>query len=350
MILRLAFAALLCACGAGNPVTIAVILGPVESDGARLAYEEAVAAGLSHPVDTLFIIAVDTRAAPAIRVAERITGDPRVIAVVGPTNSAASLAAAPVYNENKVVQLSPTATAVLYSAAGPYSYRLSPPDDRQGRFIAEHVMKTAAGKRVALMYVNDDYGRGLRREVMRAVRPNSIDWVMDAPHIEGLHSAADKRVASLVQVRPEMIVWLGRGAELEQLLPDIRARLGGIEILGSDGVSSIANRNTGGVWDGIRFVDMLDLDGTPGIRAFRQRYHDRFGRNPSTTDVLAYDAMKVLIAAVESGARTGSDVRQFMDELGRARPALEGAHGLIRFDENGDVDRSYVLTLIDDEQ
>ena len=117
--LRSALLGLLGACSTANPVTIAITVGPIEGDAARMAYDEAVIAGLAHAIDTLFMPATDTRAAPAIRSADLITAVPGIVAVVGPNNSAASLASAPVYNEHKVVQISPVATAVLYSAAGP---------------------------------------------------------------------------------------------------------------------------------------------------------------------------------------------------------------------------------------
>lgn len=344
--LRIAFLALLCACGTADPVTIAITLSPFECDAARMAYEEAVMAGLSHPIDTLVMPATDTRAAPAIRAADRITSVRGIVAVVGPNNSAASLAAAPVYNEHKVVQLSPVATAVLYSAAGPYSYRLAPPDDRQGRFIARHLLNTTNGRRVALMYVNDDYGRGLRREVMRAVPANSINWVIDAPHVEGVTGAADSRVASLAEARPTVLLWLGRGGELEPLLPAIRARLGEIAIIGSDGTATYAIRNTGGQWSGVQYVDLVDLNATPEIRAFRERYRKRFSRAASAADALSYDAMKIIIAAIQNGARTGTDIQEYLNELGNSRPAFQGATGSLHFDTLGDVDRSYVLSAV----
>lgn len=334
------------ACGADEPVTIAVSLGTLENDGARLAYQEAVAAGLSHPIDTIFDVATDTRAAPAIEAAQQITSSPRVVAIVGPNNSAAALAAAPVYNDRRIVQLSPNATAVLYSSAGPYSYRMVSPDDRQGEFLANHLMATAAGRRVALMYVNDDYGRGLRREVLRAVRPGSIEWVMDAPHIEGLLSEGDKKVAALVESRPDVLLWLGRGVELETLLRRIQAQLGDLTIIGSDAVSSRAAVNHGNRWQNVQHVALLDLNGSPEIRAFRQGYRSRFGREPTAVDALAYDAMKLVIAAVENGARTGTDVQKYLDEVGRTRPAFKGATGPVVFNEAGDVDRGYGITVI----
>jgi hypothetical protein len=51
----------------------------------------------------------------------------------------------------------------------------------------------------------------------------------------------------------------------------------------------------------------------------------------------------MLLQATRDGARTGAEIRAWLESLGRERPAYEGITGPIRFDENGDVDRSYVL-------
>lgn len=90
-------------CGHGARVTIGITVGPDECDAARLAYGDAVRAGLRMPIDTIFINAPDTRAEPAIRAAQQFVSIPRLIAVVGHNNSAASLAAAPIYNEHTVL-------------------------------------------------------------------------------------------------------------------------------------------------------------------------------------------------------------------------------------------------------
>jgi branched-chain amino acid transport system substrate-binding protein len=321
---------------------IGIALGPGECDAVRLAIADAVQAGRWQGIDTAFIVATNTRAAPAIQAAEQFIGRSGLIAVVGHGNSAASLAAAPVYNDNEVIQLSPNSTAVLYSNAGPFSFRMVSPDDRQGKFLGERVLAEARGKRVALMYVNDDYGRGLRAEVHRAIPPGAVEWVMDTPHIEG---GADltSRVAVLAYARPDVIVWLGRGLELEKMLPQIRERLGTVPIFGGDGVATTALRATDASWDGVHVVDLLDLDANDAMRALRQRYASRFGRMPTAAEILAYDAMSLIIAGVHSGARTGPQLQTFMNGLGREHPVFEGVAGPVVFDANGDVARDYVL-------
>jgi branched-chain amino acid transport system substrate-binding protein len=342
----LGFVLSLSGCGESQRVTIGITLGPKESDGARFAYEEAVSAGLRVRIDTMFIMESNAWAAPAIQAAERLVALPGIVAVVGNGNSAASLATSPLYNEHRVVQLSPHSTALLYSSAGPYSYRMVSPDDRQGRFLGERLTAEAGGRRVALLYVNDDYGRGLRRDVLRAIHPGAIHWAVDAPHIEGSDSAAMERmITSLVETRAEILLWIGRDTELDRALPGIRKALGGIPILGSDGVGHA--RQLDRRWVGVRFVELVDLDAGPTIRAFRSRFRSRWGREPSAPEVLTYDAMKILIAAVADGARSGTDVRRYLDGLGHRLPAFPGIAGPVAFDSLGDVERAYVLTTIE---
>jgi branched-chain amino acid transport system substrate-binding protein len=343
-----AFVLALIGCAESPRVTIGITLGKKESDGAKLAYEDAVSAGLKVGIDTVFARADNTKAAPAIQAAERMLKVPGIVAVVGNGNSAASLATSPLYNSHKVVQLSPHATAVLYSSAGPFSYRMVSPDDRQGHFLGQRLMAEARGRRVALLYVNDDYGRNLRREVLRAVEPGAIPWAVDEPYIEGADTATlARRVTSLVENRAELILWIGRDPELDRALPGIRKALGAIPILGSDGVAHAPQwDNRDNRWTSIRYVELVDLDAGPAIRAFRARFRTRWGRDPSGAEVLAYDAMAILIAAVVDGARSGTEVQRYLDGLGRRATAFPGIAGPVAFDSLGDVDRSYVLSTI----
>jgi branched-chain amino acid transport system substrate-binding protein len=249
---------------------------------------------------------------------------------------------------HKVVQLAPNSTAMPYSSAGPYSYRMVSADDRQGRFLADRLLQEVRGKRVALLYVNDDYGRSLRGEVMRAVAPGMVAWVMDAPHVEVDDSAAVGRtVQALAESRPELVLWLGRGTELNKTLPGIRKALGAVAIIGSDGVANAPTfAGTDARWAGVRWVDLVDMDADAGMRAFSARFKARYGLDAGPAAVLAYDAMKVLIAAIEDGARDGTGVQKYLDQLGRKRPAFQGVAGPVIFDRAGDVARGYVLRQI----
>jgi branched-chain amino acid transport system substrate-binding protein len=268
-------------------VTVGVTVGASEAVAARLAYEDAVRGGLK-AVDTVIVESAATEAGNAIRAAHRLTAIKGIAAVVGHGNSAASLAASQLYNARRVLQLAPHSTAALYSQAGAYSYRLVPPDTRQGQFLADALVAMARGKRVALHYVNDDYGRGLRRDLLAALPEGAVSLIRDVPHVERADSAARARIiAGIEKNRPEAILFLGRAEELQRLLPGIRRVAGAIPILGSDAVNGArmyANRD--GRWNGVRYVELVDLKASAALESFGHRYRARTGHDPDGGDIL----------------------------------------------------------------
>ena len=340
---------LVSACGEGSLPRIALATNLDYADAAALALEEAAAEWGALPADTVLAVENVTRASIAIRTASELAQRGRVVAVVGHSNSPSSLAAAPIYNENRIVQLSPQSSAAAYSDAGPFSYRLVPPDDRQGRFIAESLRAMDGLARIVVLYVNDDYGRGLRASLLEALADGGPAVVGEAPHIETRIAVEDLDLARriLTQERPDAVVWLGRSTTLGQYLPVLLSALPGAVIVGGDALTPIERSAEGDpLYRGVWFVDFVDVDRGEGMLDFRRRFEARFQRTPSSTDALTYDAMRLLLDAVRQGATTGPAIRDHLDALGRSRPPYLGVTGPIQFDEHGDVSRSYVLRRV----
>lgn len=321
-------------------------------DAARLAFESG-ADGL--PIDTVFLSEGSNRAAPALGAAEELVTIPGIAAVVGHSNSSASLAASQIYNEHQVVQIAPTASATVYSEAGPFSFRLVPPDDRQGEFLAGVLRDSLPDDAVlALLYVNDDYGRGLRSSLLRALPDGSPPFSigLDLPHTDELMDDAGMQrhiATSLAASGPDAILWLGRASGLHVLLPTIREQLGAIPVYGGDALASAAHmRSEDRRWEGVRYVAFVDVEATDEGRRFASRFQERFGLPSAGPEALTYDAAGLLLAAVREGARTGPEIREYLLSLGRDRPAYAGVTGPIRFDERGDVERSYSIAVIGD--
>lgn len=333
--------------GAADPVALGVSQSGAYMDAARLAFADAAAEGQMAGVDTLLIPEATNEAAPAIGIAQRFVDEPRLVGVVGHSNSSASLAAAGIYNQRRVVQLAPTSSAVVYSQAGPYSFRLVPPDNRQAEFLVEQVATAfPAGARIALFYVNDDYGRGLRNAVRNGLDGQPSDIMVELPHMERAIEDQDIRQAgeAVLGADPDVILWLGRGSILDRYLPTLRTATPQAVILGTDGVAS--GRQLGlddGRWDDVRHVDFLNLDATPALRDFSARYQALFHREATAPDALTYDAVRLLLAGIADGARTGPALQAYLASLGKTRPAYQGITGPMVFDDAGDIARTYVL-------
>lgn len=329
---------------------IGTALATTFNNAITLATEDAGKGHDEQPFEAVLLPETSSVAATAIDLATTLLSHKGLVAIIGHTNSSASLATAQLYNDAKVVQLAPTTTAALYSESGPYSFRMVPSDRRQGRLLALAAMEEPKDKaRVALLYANDDYGRSLRAITRAILDSLKVNIAIDLPHLDGSGRgrAVLLDVEAVVNARPNVILWLGRSFSLREVLPTIRETMGDIPVIGSDAMTSwILEKDNWEILKGVQYVDFVDVNETPELRAFSKRYFSRFGRYPSAGEVLSYDALTVLAAAVNDGARTGEEVRRFLTELGHTRPAFQGLSGPISFNSDREIERDLILLRI----
>jgi branched-chain amino acid transport system substrate-binding protein len=329
-------------------VLIGVATSPPFVEAARMAIADELALAPLPGLDTEMIPEASSLASPAIQAAQRLVQREALVAVIGHANSSASLAAAPIYGAHEVVQVAPTASAPVFSGLGPYSFRLVPSDDRQGAFLAEQLRAALPnGGSVALVYVNDDYGRGLRAALLEHIPRELFPVVLDLPHVETRIEDADvaHAVTAIRAVRPAVVLWLARGSTLARFIAPLREVLPDALILGGDAASELHEGSRDG-WGEVSFVEYVDLEATEALRDFERRYRARFGRDPVGPDALTYDAIRLVLAGIRSGARTGPALREYLVSLGRESPPYPGLTGPIAFDDDGDVDRPYLLATV----
>lgn len=349
----LATPVLLSGCSPTPQVMVGTGLSVTFVEAARMAVEEEVAGGGLPPLDTLLLSESTNRAEPALAIAAQMVALPGMVAVIGHSNSSSSLSASPIYNQSRIVQIAPTATSVRFSEAGPFSFRLAPADPLQGDLLVRAIDSLfPVGTRIAILFINDDYGQGLRSAVLERLDRERYPVVFDQPHADvessdtvSLHERAIRTtVAGAQAANPGLVLWLGRSATFRAYLPELRRVMGAVPVLGGDALSSYNEEDVAsGLWTGVRYADYLDIRGTAELRAFSQRFAARQGMPARTAEVLSYDAMRLILAAVREGARTGDEVREWLTSLGRDRPPWQGLSGPIAFTERGDVQRPYVL-------
>lgn len=344
--------ALLTACGSPQPLRVGIVLDGDGVLGAQFAADDINTAGgiKGRPLELRVLSnLVGSVARESLTAAETLATDPSVLVVVGHTNSAASLAAAQIYNSRGLVQIAPTSTAPLYSDAGPYSFRLVASDAHQGRFLADAIAKEASGRRIAVLYVNDDYGRALEQVLAAELAKRGIAPVHVSPYAEGARfTSADDITGALSRARPDLLVWLGREPELRLLLPKVRAAKLGLRVFASDGFTTPRRTLPGGEsLVGVRYVRLQDPSvNSPEIARLRARFPRSLPYDLSDQYLLSYQAVQLAAEAISVGGATREQVRQYLSELGTARPAFRGILGDIVFDKYGDAPPRYHLVEV----
>ncbi len=337
-------------CGEEPIPTVGVVLSGSFVGATTLGVEDRRQDERSPFFEAIMIREASARSSPALRAAAELVATPGMIGVVAHSNSSASLAAARVYNEHRVVQIAPTTAAPIYSGIGPYSFRLVPSDSVQGAFLAQVVADSfPEGARLAILYVNDDYGRGLRGALLNGLDPDRHGAVLDLPHAENEVGSLDAthHADALIAADPDLVIWLGRVAPLALILQELDSRQHRTQILAGDAIAQAYLQTDIPLWwEGIWFSDFFDPEGSPALQDFQTRFDERFGARSGTAEALAYDGIQLILAAVAEGARSGDQVKEYLDQLGRERLPYPGITGPIQFDADGDVDRSFVLRRI----
>lgn len=337
-----------------RPVRIGIALAEAGQTAGRIAIADANADPRTARSGLRFEAVVYTQAGTidpftAVALADSLVDDPRVLGVVGHSNSAASMAAAQIYNRHRLPQLAPTTTAPLYGDAGPYSFRMVPDDTHQGTYLGSVIAAHPAWRRVAVVYVNDDYGRALWTALEAALRAPSVEVVSQAPILEGWDSLSMRLAAETVAgSRPDVVVWLARAPELSDFRGTFDRLSPSVPFLAGDGVDSATLFERGNEpYRGVTFVRFVDpLHGDTALQDFRARYRAAARREATADAVLAYDAARLLAEAVLSGARTRDDVHRYLLSLdGRAR-TYRGIAGTVSFDARRAARRDYLLATI----
>jgi len=158
------------ACAGKSPIKIGLLgtfgdpLGKPERFGAQMAVNEINAAnGINgRPLE---LVEAEDKGDPDSAVKAALTlAKSDVVAVIGGSFSGPTLAAAPVFNDpaNPVVQITPSGSSPDISAAGDWTFRVCPSDLSHAAALARFVRQTLRLDRGAVMYMNNNYGRGFR--------------------------------------------------------------------------------------------------------------------------------------------------------------------------------------------
>jgi branched-chain amino acid transport system substrate-binding protein len=263
-----------------------------------------------------------------------------VSAVIGHLFSNTTLAAAPVYNGGTapVAAISPSSSSPDVTTAGDYTFRICPSDLAHGAALARWVHDTLHLERGALLYLNDQYGRGVRQMFVReftrrggvllAIDPYLGDTPNVGPYLDRL-----SRIGGV-----EFLVIAGNRGEGEEILRQARQRGLRMPVLGGDGLEGI--EDAGAIADGVYLSSAyLPTIASPANRAFLQAYRKKFPTAglPNQPAAATYDAVYLLRDVIRRAGPERESVRRELAQVGTGAPAFQGVTGTLAFDGRGDV-------------
>jgi branched-chain amino acid transport system substrate-binding protein len=312
-------------------------IGKDNENGAQLAVDEINAKGLvlGGKKVRLELISEDDQAEPktATIVADKLV-DEGVVAVIGHLNSGTTIPASKRYHDAGIPQISPSATAVAYTAQGfKNAYRVMANDAQQGKALGQFAVHDLGAKRIAIIDDRTAYGQGLADEFDKAAVAAGGEVVAR----EYTNDKATDFTAILTSIKgksPDLIFFGGmdpQGGPMAQQMKrlGLKARL-----LGGDGLQNanflkLAGADAAGV---VASSPGLPLDAMPGGPAFRQKFEAKYGPIQLYAPY-AYDAVYVLVEAMKRA--DSADPAKVLAAL--PQTDYQGVTGPIRFDGKGDT-------------
>jgi branched-chain amino acid transport system substrate-binding protein len=274
----------------------------------------------------------------AVTAVNKLISVDRVSAIIGEVCSGATLAAAPVAEQNGVVMISAASTSPKITDAGKYIFRTVPSDALQGDFGARLVYRKGY-RRLAILYSNEEYGLGFNNVLMDSFTKAGGE-VVSSETFERGSTDLRTQLTKIKSSKPDAIYIISNSpdsaaAALKQLKElGIDAALFGSEGLKSDAVI----KGAGAAAEGLILTSV-----SSGTTDFARRHRDAYGEPPGPFAAQGYDAFKAIAITIKQGASTGQEI---MNAL--AAVEFDGASGRIKFDENGDVSGNYDIYVVKD--
>lgn len=334
------------ACGEQRGPVVLGMAGPLEESrgvfsrrGAELAMREINASGGING-DSLFIRFADDRAegSRAASVAQSFVDNDSILAVVGHVTSGAMLAAAGVY-DGRLTALATAASSAALTGVSPWVFRVISSDAKNGEDLARFATRLGK-KRVAILYENDAYGRGLADNFRRAFP----DSVIGLDPIASDGAGAEIYVDWLAARRPDLVFVAGSERSGVRLLRAARQKQIAADFLGGDAWTAVANEPAAeGALVGVPFTS---LDPRPEVQTFANAFRTAYGVDPEAKAALAYDAVRLLADAVRAAGRDRARIRDWLASR-TGTSTFNGVTATFAFDSTGDpVGQAVMMTRI----
>ena len=226
--------------------------------------------------------------------------------VVGHTCTGATVAAAPIYNNEGVVMVTPSATGPVLTDGKNYEFifRTIGRDDQQGPAAVKFIVEKVQPKKVAVLHDKQSYGQGIAESVRDGLKAANLEPVI----FEGINAGESDYSAVITKLKaagvdfvyfggyhPELGLLLRQGAE-----QGLKARFMSDEGAGNPDINAIA----GDAVEGMLLTLPADFSAKPENAKVVEAFNAK-GRNAGGAFQLS--AYAATMAILESIKATGSE-------------------------------------------
>lgn len=280
----------------------------------------------------------------AQKLAQELAKNPEVLGVVGHWASDVTLAAAAVYQQEKIVAISPISTSVELSSFGDYLFRTVPSDRFAGSGLSRYMINQLNKQKAAIFFSSQsNYSQSLKDEFTKSLFSDGGEVVgefdLSSPNFNPVNDWQQAKAQGA-----EVLMLALTSNTLNQGLEVIRVNKQRLPLLAGDDAYDPKILQEGGA-DAQGMVlaipwHILAHNNQPFVQASRELWQAEVNWRTA----LAYDATLAFILALEQAPNPTRESIQ--KALSDPSFMFEGASGTIRFLPSGDRNQPLQLVLI----
>ena len=316
------------------------------NDGVKLAVKEINAAGgvLGRRIE---YSASDTQSQPQVAKTLAVKAvDEGAYVVMGPVFSGSIIVSMAETRRAEIPNFTGGEAASITQQGNPYIFRTAFTQTTSMPKVARYIKDKLNAKSIAIIYTNNDFGKGGRDVFVKALEPQGIKVVADISTDPGQLDFSGA-VLKAKQSNADALFVYTNEEEAARALRELRKQgydkpIVGETVLTSQKVIELAGDAANGV---VGHVGLTADAPDPGIRAFAAKFQKEYNYKPDHNGVKGYTAMYIVKAVTEKIGKV--DRKAFADAMHGVKLSAKDYPGIlmdVSFDKNGDLDRESFMT------
>jgi branched-chain amino acid transport system substrate-binding protein len=322
-------------------------------NGVKLAVKEINAAGgiLGRKID---LSSLDTQTNPGVAKAlSQKAVDDGAYVVMGPVFSGSIIVSMAETKKAEVTNFTGGEAANITQQGNPYIFRTSFTQSTAMPKLARYIKDTLKAKSVAIIYVNNDFGKGGRDVMIKALDAQGIKVAADISTDPGQVDFSGP-VLKAKQSNADALFVYTNEEESARALRELRKQgfdkpIVGETTLTGQKVIELAGDAANGA---IAHVGLTVDAPQPAIKAFDDKFQKEYKYKSDHNGMKGYSAMYVVKALTEKNGKV--DSKLLAQSLHGAKISAKDNPGVlldVTFDANGDLDReSFLVKVVNGKQ
>lgn len=322
--------------------------GEYTKDGVELAVEEINAAGgvLGKPIE---IVYGDDKgdSKEAVSVAQKFASDSSIVGIVGHFFSGATLAAGPIYQQNKIPTIAMASTNPDVANIGDYVYRINVGDNYQGLQLAG-LLNSKGFEKVSVIYDNSDYGKGVSDVFSKSFKELGGEVVVNESYLGGQDKDFSIILTKIKNSGTEAIILASYYSEAALIIQ--QARNLGIEVpfyasdsLYTEDFINLAGKDANGTYVVAYFHE---TDPSESAQEFIKKFTAKYNKKVDSWSPYCYDAMYLMADAIK---RAGSTDREKIKEAIASTTDFKGATGVANYENAREpLGKDLIVLIVED--